>query len=205
MQNHLTNAFIKRLTWKNALNVVFVLALVILLISPSAKAIIIRCLMKVGLFQPDVTAIAKKHTVSALPEITLKTYDNQTIDLKNQQGKVVFMNFWATWCPPCIAEMPAISELYEKLKNNKNIVFIMVDTDHDFNKSVPFMKLHGYNMPVYESETIIPENLLGSAIPATVILDKNGNIVFRHDGGADYSNPKVLAYLVQLTQTTEQQ
>ncbi|GAC1306295.1 MAG: hypothetical protein NVSMB24_16420 [Mucilaginibacter sp.] len=199
MQIKSARTFIKGLTWGSILNLVVVLALVILVISPSAKAKLIQGLMKVGLFQPDVPANVKKHPVTVLPEIILKTHDNRTVNLNDQSDKVVFINFWATWCPPCIAEMPSISGLYEKLNNNNNIVFITVDTDNDFSKSIPFMKKHGYNMPVYTTETNIPESLQGNATPSTVILDKKGNVVFRHDGAADYSNTKVLAYLTQLT------
>ena len=189
----------KNLTISNLLNGVFAIVVIIIIFNPSAKAILIQGLMKVGLFQPDVSQTIKTSEASDLPEIVFENSDGETINLSDQKGKVVFINFWATWCPPCIAEMPSINDLQEKLKGNKNIVFIMVDTDHDFSKSVPFVKKHQFTVPVYQANSAIPGILLGSAIPTTVIFDKKGKMVFEHEGGADYSNPKVLAYLQQLS------
>jgi thiol-disulfide isomerase/thioredoxin len=200
MKNRLFIKTIKKnLTINNLLNGLFAIAMIIIIFNPSAKAILIRGLMKVGLFQPDVSQTIKVNEVSDLPEIVFENSDGETINLSDQKGKVVFINFWATWCPPCIAEMPSINDLQEKLKDNKNIVFIMVDTDHDFSRSVLFVKKHQFTFPVYQANSAIPANLLGSAIPTTVIFDKKGKMVFKHEGGADYSNAKVLTYLQQLS------
>ena len=188
----------EKITVGNLLNGVFAIAVVVFIFSPSAKAVLIQGLMKVGLFQPDVSQIIKTSEASDLPEIIFENSDGKNINLSDQKGKVVFINFWATWCPPCIAEMPSIDELHEKFKSNKNVFFIMVDTDHDFSKSVPFIKKHQFTFPVYQANNRIPENLLGSAIPTTVIFDKKGKMVFKHEGAADYSNPKMPAYLLQL-------
>jgi thiol-disulfide isomerase/thioredoxin len=189
----------KKLTVSNLLNVLFAIAVLIIIFNPSAKAVLIQGLMKVGLFQPDVSQTIKTSEASDLPEIVFENNNGETINLSDQKGKVVFINFWATWCPPCIAETPSINDLQEKLRGNKNIVFIMVDTDHDFSRSAPFVKKHQFTFPVYQANTAIPANLLGSAIPTTVIFDRKGKMVFEHEGGADYSNPKVLAYLQQLS------
>lgn len=200
MKNRLFIKTIKKnLTISNLLNGFFAIAVIIIIFNPPAKAILIRGLMKVGLFQPDVTQTIKVNEISDLPEIVFENSDGETINLSDQKGKVVFINFWATWCPPCIAEMPSINDLQEKLKGNKNIVFIMVDTDHDFSRSAPFVKKHQFTFPVYQANSAIPGNLLESAIPTTVIFNKKGKMVFKHEGGADYSNPKVLAYLLQLS------
>ena len=200
MQNlSLIKTIRKNFTLSNLLNGVFVIMIIVFIINPSAKAMLIQGLMKVGLFQPDIPQTLNTGNTSDLPEILFENSDGETINLSNQKGRVVFINFWATWCPPCIAEMPSINDLREKLKGNKNIVFIMVDTDHDFSKSVPFIKKHQFTFPVYQANSAIPGSLLSSAIPATVIFDKKGKMVFRHEGGADYSNPKVQAYLQQLS------
>ena len=116
-----------------------------------------------------------------------------------RDGQPWLINFWATWCPPCIAEMPSVNELYEKLQHNKNIVFIMVDADHDFSKSVPFMNKHQFTLPLYEANSVIPENLLGGSIPTTVIFDKNGQLVFHHEGAGDYRSVNVADYLLKLS------
>ena len=164
--------------------------------SGSGKTVFMKCL--IGLFQPDISQPIKITGNTSLPNITFQNTNGQILNLSDQKGKVILMNFWATWCPPCIAEMPSINELYEKLKKNKNIVFIMVDADHDFNKSVPFMNKHQFTLPLYEANSEMPENLLGGSIPTTVIFDKNGQLVFRHEGAGDYSSAKVADYLLNL-------
>ena len=83
-----------------------------LFIFPEFKAVVIRGLMKAGFFQPPVTA-----TSAIIPEVPAApvqfiTAAGETHTIESLKGKVVFINFWATWCPPCIAEMPAINELY---------------------------------------------------------------------------------------------
>jgi len=188
----------KKLTVANMLNGAFIVLVLIVFFSPSATDLLIRTLMQFGLFQPDISQPIKTTNNTSLPNITFQNTNGQILNLSDQKGKVILMNFWATWCPPCIAEMPSINELYEKLKKNKNIVFIMVDADHDFNKSVPFMNKHQFTLPLYEANSEMPENLLGGSIPTTVIFDKNGQLVFRHEGAGDYSSAKVADYLLNL-------
>jgi thiol-disulfide isomerase/thioredoxin len=189
----------KKLTPGNLLSGVIILAFAVIIINPSAKALVIRGLMKVGLFQPDVTQPVAKASSTNLPALALQGTDGKILELNELKGKVVFINFWATWCPPCIAEMPSINQLQEKLKDNKEIVFLMVDADNDFSKSMPFLVKHHLNFKLYQAASAIPATLLDNSLPTTVIFDKNGEMVFRHEGGADYSNPKVSDYLVQLS------
>jgi thiol-disulfide isomerase/thioredoxin len=180
----------------NLLNGLFFAVVLLLIFNPSAKVEVIQGMMKIGLFQPNIAKpVNQKNLSTTLPDVVFQNPDGYIIHLSEQKGKVVFINFWATWCPPCIAEMPSISGLYEKLKNNKNIVFMMVDADHNFQKSVPFMTKHRFNMPLYQLISNVPPGLVSNSIPTTTIIDKNGQVVFHEEGSADYSNPKILAYL----------
>jgi thiol-disulfide isomerase/thioredoxin len=95
--------------------------------------------------------------------------------------------------------MPSVNSLYEKLKGNKNVVFIMVDADNDFSKSASFMSKHEFSLPVYQVNGTMPSTLFSGTLPTTVIIDKTGKIVFRHEGVADYGNAKILAYLQELS------
>lgn len=177
------------------LNGVVFIAFVILVINPSAKAVLIRGLMKAGLFQPQLSSVAIKKESAVLPDVIFESADGRVIHLANLKGKVIFLNFWATWCPPCIAEMPSINGLYEKLRNNNNIIFIIADADRNFQKSKPFMAKHHFTMPLYRPTSVVPESFLSHAIPTTTIIDRRGNVVFHQEGSADYSNPRVLQYL----------
>jgi thiol-disulfide isomerase/thioredoxin len=179
----------------NVLNVLFFAAIIAVLFIPAAKSLLIRGLMGVGLFQPKTEQTA---SLLQAKDITFRDSNGRTINLSSLKGKVVFINFWATWCPPCLAELPSINTLYKKLSNNTNIVFLIVDADNQLGKSVPFIKNHGYNLPVFETVTNIPSEMLSGLIPTTVIINKQGLIVFKHEGVADYSSEKFAEYLQKL-------
>jgi thiol-disulfide isomerase/thioredoxin len=184
------NQFKKWLTIKNLLNGLFFIAVAVIAINPAAKAFTLQALMKVGLFQPSVT----KTQVIVVPEISFTDEQGKTLLLSSLKGKVVFINFWATWCPPCLAELPAINGLYHKQSKNSNLVFLMVDVDNNVNYSAAFMAKHGYALPVYAASAL-PNGLVGDAIPTTIIIDKKGKMVFKHEGVANYAADDFAAYL----------
>jgi thiol-disulfide isomerase/thioredoxin len=179
----------------NVLNALFFAAIIAVLFIPAAKSFLIRGLMGVGLFQPKT-----EQTASPLQakDVTFRDSAGRTISLSSLKGKVVFINFWATWCPPCLAELPSINTLYKKVSNNSNIVFLMVDADNQLSKSIPFIEDHGYNLPVFETVTDIPSEMLSGSIPTTLVIDKQGHMVFKHEGVADYSSDKFIEYLQKL-------
>lgn len=131
-------------------------------------------------------------------DISFKAPDKSIINTQDLIGKVVFINFWATWCPPCIAEMPSIQILYDKFKDNKDIVFLIVDVDADLIGAERFMKSRKFTLPLYIPNSNIPSSFLKGAIPTTVILDKRGNIDVRLEGGRDYTAPQITQALQSL-------
>jgi thiol-disulfide isomerase/thioredoxin len=182
----------KIIGWSNITTVVMFVFVAVIFISPQAKAFLVKGLMKVGLFQPPVKyEPAGNDAFAYIPDLTLKSSDGTLMNLKEQKGKVVFVNFWAPWCPPCIAEMPSI--------NIPNVLILTVDIDGKFNKSVPFMSRNGYQLPVYSFAGPIPDGFLTGSIPTTFVVDKTGKIVIRHEGAADYSNQKFINYFLQLS------
>lgn len=130
--------------------------------------------------------------------ITFQDGNGKITALSELKGKVVFINFWATWCPPCIEEMPSINELKTKFAENDNIVFLMVDVDGKHKKAQDFMVKRKLDLPVYVPHSEIPKDYLAGAIPTTIILDKNGMVVTRIEGGGDYSSPEILNGLKKL-------
>lgn len=178
----------------------------VLFISSDAKSFIInRLTNRTGgnsLFEKPVShelADSKmaKPEFNMAPSVLFKDGEGKTIDISKQKGKVLFINFWATWCPPCIAEMPSIAKLKSEI-GDKDILFLMVDVDNKYKKSKEFMDKHKYNLPVYSPAGSIPSDLLSGAIPTTVIVDKEGRVVGRHEGGGDYSRPEVVKFFKEL-------
>lgn len=130
--------------------------------------------------------------------ISFKDESGKTVSLNSLKGKVVFINFWATWCPPCIHEMPSINDLKKSFEGNDNIAFLMVDVDNKIEQSAAFMNKNNYDLPVYTPASNIPSDFLAGAIPTTVILDKNGEMVGRLEGGRDYTDPQIINALNEL-------
>lgn len=130
--------------------------------------------------------------------ISFKDKDGKTMMLSSLKGKVVFINFWALWCPPCIEEIPSIHKLKQSFKGNQDIVFLMVDVDNKIDKSIAYMEKNKFDLDVYVPNSDIPTNYLGNAIPTTVILDKSGEMIEHLEGGRDYSNPEMIKVLKEL-------
>lgn len=113
----------------------------------------------------------------------LNTYDTNFSEFK---GKVIFLNFWATWCPSCIAELPYIQEFYNDYHNKVEFVFITNDTREALDE---FFKEHGYEFPVYQSNQNYPTELPPvTSIPRTFIIDKRGNIRADKSGSANWNS-----------------
>ena len=190
----------KLLNKSNLSNIVILLVFAALIFSPQAKGLVIQGLMQIGFFQPSVpeeNIMVSNSNVTNSP-ILFTSESGTLLDLHSLKGKVVFINFWATWCPPCIAEMPSINQLSKQFKNNKNIVFLMVDVDANQKKSKAFMTKRGFDLEVFIPSSQIPNSFLGKSIPTTVLLNKKGEIAFRHEGGADYTDENFVKYLEKL-------
>lgn len=182
--------------------IIFALAM---FISPDFKGWTIQQLMKIGLFKADLKenhlAAEKNSNSSSAPTSVLFTDGNENLlNVQNQKGKVVFINFWATWCPPCIAEMPSIENLYKRFKDNKKVIFLLVDVDGNYMKSSAFMKDKKLTLPVYLPAGEIPKSYFSGSLPTTVILDSTGKMVYNHVGAADYGSKEVADFISSMLQ-----
>jgi Thiol-disulfide isomerase and thioredoxins len=187
------------------LTVLLTVSVILFIVVPDTRAWVGRGLMKIGFFKPDLEErpeespeqLAGASETTHLPVIIEDGQGNR-IDAANQSGKVVFINFWATWCPPCIAEMPSIKKLYQQFKDNEAVVFLLVDVDGQYERSRQFMEDRKLGLPVHIPAGQIPAQWLGNAVPTTVILDKQGQVAARHEGMADYSRPEIAAFINRL-------
>ena len=124
--------------------------------------------------------------------------NGRTVDFGSLKGKVVFVNIWATWCPPCVAEMPNIQKLYEKT-DGEAIAFVMLSVDQEgLAKVKKYIDRKGYTFPVYLPASPLPQELQSSAIPTTFIISPEGMIVARQEGMAEYDTPEVREFLQSL-------
>lgn len=120
------------------------------------------------------------------PDFTLTDLNGQTISLADFEGKVIFLNFWATWCPPCRQEIPGFIEIYEKYKD-KGMVIIGISVDRGgVAKVKEFVNDNNITYPVAMfTDEIIKAYQPGRFIPTTIIIDKERKIRNKHVGYMD--------------------
>jgi len=170
-----------------------------------------RGILATGLMNPDVEEIAqlRKNENGNINEtitepdpikadfgLILIDKEGNKMSLADMKGKVIFLNFWATWCPPCVAEMPSIDKLHEEVGDE--VTFVMLSLDEDFERAKAFNKRKGYGLPIYAPGSNLPPMYQSSAIPTTYIIDADGNLALTHEGMADYSNPEFKEFLNSL-------
>jgi len=129
----------------------------------------------------------------------LKTLNGEVVDFSQFQGKVVFLNLWATWCGPCRVEMPSIQKLYEGVDPEK-VQFIMLSLDRDeaLIKIEEFVDKNKYTFPVFQPKGSLPVQLQVPSIPTTLIIDPDGNIVTKTVGATNFNTDKFKKYLEDL-------
>lgn len=127
-------------------------------------------------------------------DFTVTRLDKKPASLRDFKGKVIVLNFWATWCGPCVAEMPHLQKMVEKYKNEPDIVFLAVSVDENRAAVSPFLRKNGYTMTV-AYDTDAAQNYGVQGVPTTFFIDRNGVIQFKDEGFGD--DPK--AYLDVMT------
>jgi peroxiredoxin len=137
-------------------------------------------------------------------DFTLEDLEVSAVSLKDFQGKVVFLNFWATWCSPCRVEMPAMEKLWQKFKQ-EDFVILAVDLRERKEKINSFVKTNGYTFPVLLDSMGAVANTYGiRAIPTTYLLDSEGRIVGRALGARDWATADAFKLIEQLLSKTNQ-
>lgn len=129
----------------------------------------------------------------------LKDLKGRKVELKDFKGKVIFLNFWATWCGPCKEEMPSMEALYQQFKE-KDFVFLTISVDYGgINAVKEFIKKNHYTFPVLldpKCETL--EVLKVKGIPTTIIIDKKGKMIGKAVGPRNWKNSEFISLLNML-------
>jgi len=135
----------------------------------------------------DSLLIAKTKGLK-LPDFTLKTLSGKETSLSDYRGKIVFLNLWATWCPPCRQEMPSMEKLYQKFKN-KDFVILAVSMREKQGTVEKFVKNNKLTFPVLlDSKGKVGRDYMATSIPTTYLINKQGEIIGRAVGGRDWAN-----------------
>lgn len=162
-----------------------------------------RGLLATGAMNPDVEHIDEARETIEAPVtkadfgIKLVNSKGEKVSMEQYRGKTIFINFWATWCPPCVAEMPGINDMYNDIDKDK-IEVLMVSFDRKFEKAIQYKNNNAFDFEVYAPTAAIPKMYDSQSIPTTFIIDSKGNLVFVHKGMADYNRADFKEFLKSL-------
>lgn len=131
-----------------------------------------------------------------IPDFSLKDLTGKKVEIKQYKGKIIFLNFWATWCGPCKEEMPSLEVLHRQFKG-ENFVLMTISVDYEGLKPVQeFLNKQHYTFPVLldpNGETLDLFEVKG--IPITFIIDKKGRVIGRAIGPRDWKSPEVFSLI----------
>lgn len=131
------------------------------------------------------------------PDFSVQDSDRR-ITLNELHGKVVVLNFWATWCPPCVEEMPSLVQMQQRLKD-KGITVLAVSVDVDEDAYHKFLKDYKVNLLTVRDPSHKSSDLYGTfKYPETYIIDRNGTLRRKFIGPVDWTTPEILEYLTKL-------
>nr|WP_202949588.1 TlpA disulfide reductase family protein [Cecembia lonarensis] len=152
-------------------------------------------LLATGIKKPKITLVDKSNTQFDYQGAFLDLEGNRVM-LEEYRGKTVFINLWATWCPPCRAEMPHIESLYKKVNEQENLEFLMIALDKEFEKSKDFIDKKGFTFPVVHASYGLNNALQSQSIPTTLVVDPNGEIVFYQEGMSNFDTEEFRNFLI---------
>jgi cytochrome c biogenesis protein CcmG/thiol:disulfide interchange protein DsbE len=131
------------------------------------------------------------------PDFTVQDAQNK-VTLSQFRGQIVVLNFWATWCPPCVEEMPSLVEMQRRLKD-KGVTVVAVSMDVDAGAYRQFVKVHNLNLLTVRDPDQKSNALYGTfKFPETYIIDRNGVMRRKFIGSVDWNDPEIAAFLSKL-------
>ena len=137
----------------------------------------------------DVESTAAENSVEAVwngdsaMDFSAQTNAGDTFTLSEQAGNVVLINFWATWCGPCVEEMPALQDLYEEYGDSDNVRIILINAGESSQTVHRFLSQNGYSMPcIYDTDNTVNDQYGVMGIPYTVIFNKDGTVAETFEG-----------------------
>lgn len=144
--------------------------------------------LKQGVPQPPVAA------VKSLPEASFRDVDGKVVSVSDFKGRVVLVNLWATWCPPCVAELPSLDMLHARLRD-KGFAVVAVSLDRgDMKVVTDFLEARGVeHLTAYQdSDRDISAQWEYSGIPASFLIDREGLLIERIDGPREWTSDEII-------------
>ncbi len=173
---------------------------------PGADRLVTAALLLAAWLVPAAAWAVLGHSLSRLPvpvtapDFTLEDMDGKSYTLSSLRGKVVMVNFWATWCPPCREEIPSMETVYQAL-HKKGFIVLAINQwetpDHVFSYMGQLEVFPSFPI-LFDRDSHVSEAFGVKGLPTTLIIDKQGRVVYRAIGGRNFNHPEVRKLIRQL-------
>lgn len=168
---------------KNWSNILFILIIILLIVPQTRKPIQVG-LNRIIAFSPSKVSEKNRETLENY-NWNLVDLEGHPVNFKNSLGRVAVVNLWATWCPPCIAEMPSFEKLYNEYGDKVDFYFV---SSEDAEKIQLFLNKKNYRLPVYQPVSLAPEKMQSRTLPTTYVVARDGKIVVDKKGSANWND-----------------
>ena len=165
-------------------------AMALILLEAAAALVILGGFVNAGDGPPELPPMTRLGDLQG----TIADLQGRTMSFGELHGKVVVVNLWATWCPPCRAEMPYLENLWRKFEGEEDFRVLCISTEtaeevrgHPLSASL--------KMPLYVFTSPVPAELQAESLPTTYIFDRQGRVTFGHTGMARWDGDEIVAYL----------
>ncbi len=163
--------------------------LIALLIIPSTRTEVTSFFIKLTSLPPSTLDKNEQFKINQQAESWQVTdMEGNQILFSSLNEKPVFLNFWATWCPPCVAELPGIIDLYKEYKGKVNFVLV---SNESRSKVIEFARKNNFDQDLFYRNTSLPSDFSSQSIPTTFIIDKNGVVVVSEKGAARWNSDRI--------------
>ena len=183
---------------KHGFSILFYGLLALFLFSPAAKSWLLKQVVATGLLKADIDKAKPGKIFQDAGNFSFTDATGKSSDLAELKGKVVLINFWASWCPPCRAEMPDLEALYQKLKDDNRIVFLFMNEDEDRNKAIEYLKKNHPTIPLLYATGSVSTEIFSGSLPTTLVINKEQKIVLKKEGIAGYNTEHFIRQLKEL-------
>ena len=137
--------------------------------------------------------------LSAAPELPVFDRAGHKTDLSKEKGGLMIIHFWATWCPPCVEELPALSSFWERYRGRGDVRLFAISVDKDWKTIEDFVRKNPSAIPLFHDPNAATAHRFGSSqYPETYIVNKSGRVLFRVQGPVTWSDPEVRSRIDQL-------
>ena len=169
-------------------NILFFSAIAILLFTPVGTFVKVQLIkVYISVSNPSTIEEAEREVLSDY-DWKLSDYSGRIINFQEMEGEIILVNFWATWCPPCIAEMPSLNALHTDYKDKIKFLFVAKD---NLERVKAYLEKNSYDLPVYFQKSNGPKELYSRGIPATFLIDDRGKIIMKEIGPSDWNSRNV--------------